>query len=318
MKHAIVLGLLLAHSAFGYQAVSKSFTSDYGDVTVSASNVLKTVVWMRDQPLPLSPQAALAAVEKQLPRKNDDWWRTESVALTSFDYDKWFYVVSYSHVMHIASRERSYVAVVLMDGTVMPPKPQETNLQNSVASWLEYDQSTPSSRRRPCQPDYGKWLSITNGMTKNAVRAVLGNPIPYGGGDLASALICNPWRYGWVADGYEFTVYFSDDKVMGKGDPFDGRFSTNGVPTTPSLIYPHTNAVFTHFPRVVDFRWHPSSGQYPIEYQVDAPESGSIFTFEPHGTVWMAGMGSHRWRVRAINRLGVSPWTDWRVLEFTK
>ncbi len=317
MKHALLLVLLLASIALGSETISTSFTSDYGDVTVLASNVLATVEWKKDQPLPLSPQNAIKAVEKQLPRQGDDWWRIESVDLTSFDYGRWFYVVRYSHVLDIFSRDRSYVAVVLMNGTIMPPKPQDTNLQNSVAPWLRYEQATDGHRQRPYQPDYRKWRSITNGMTKDAVRAALGYPIPYGGGGLDSARSCNPWRFGWVADGYEFTVAFSDDKVMHKADPFNGNFSTNGVPTTPELIYPHTNTLFTHYPRVVDFRWSPSSGEYPIEYQLDAG-SGSIFTFEPHGTALMSGMGQHRWRLRAINRLGVSPWTEWRVLEFTE
>ncbi|MDD3679767.1 MAG: hypothetical protein PHX72_02855, partial [Candidatus Shapirobacteria bacterium] len=82
----------------------------------------------------------------------------------------------------------------------------------------------------------------------------------------------------------------------GKEDPFQGRFSTNGIPTTPVLIYPHTNTVFTHYPRVVDFRWYPASGEYPVEYQLEAG-SVSVFTFEPHGAAWMPGMGTHRWRV---------------------
>ena len=317
MRYALLLGLLMASNAFGFETISKSFTSDYGDVIVWASNVLATAEWKKDQPLPLSPQSAMAAVQKQLPRQDDDWWRIEAVALTSFDYGRWFYVVRYSHVMDIFSRDRSYVAVVLMDGTVIPPKPPDATLQNSVASWLHYERSSQDDGQRPYQPDYGKWRSITNGMTKDEVRAVLGDPVPFGGNDRDTALICNPWRYGWVAHGYDFDVWFRDDRVMGTEDPFDGNFSTNGVPTTPVLIYPHTNMVFTHYPRVVDFRWYPSSGEYPIEYQLDAG-SGSVFTFEPRGTSWMSGMGTHRWRVRAINRLGVSPWTEWRELEFTK
>ena len=322
MRYMVLIVALLASRTFAFETICKSYPSDYGDVTVWASNVLKTTEWKQDQPLPLSPQDALARVEKQLPREGDDWWHAESVALTSFDYDRWFYVVTFTHVLSIVpGRNRSYSAAVLMDGSVLLPRPKDATPESSVAPWMRYANASHAgnnqSDRRPVQPDYAKWLSITNGMTKAQVMGILGHPIPRDGTDLELARIANPWNYGYVAEGYEFDVWFQNDRVMDTEDPFGRRFSTNGIPTAPLLIYPHTNAVFTHYPRAVDFRWFPSSGEYPVEYQLDAG-SGSVFTFEPHGTAWMAGMGRHRWRVRAINRLGVSPWTEWREFEFTK
>lgn len=322
MRYVILMFAVLSSPALAFETLCKSYTSDYGDITVWASNVLKTAEWKRDQPVPLSPQDALSRIEKELPREGGDSWYAESAALTSFDDDRWYYVVTFTHVLSIVTgRRRSYTAVVLFDGTVLLPKPEAATLENSVAAWMRYANARQTDgkarEQRPIQPDLGKWLTVTNGMSKDHVRCVLGDPIPFDGADLELARIANPWFYGWVAQGYKFAVWFRDDRVDGKEDPFHGRFSTNGVPTTPVLIYPHAATVFTHFPRAVDFRWHPVSGEYPVEYQLDAG-AGSTFTFEPCGTAWMPGMGAHRWRVRAINRLGVSPWSEWRKFDFTQ
>ena len=51
-------------------------------------------------------------------------------------------------------------------------------------------------------------------------------------------------------------------------DPWQGKFSPDGRPTIPELVEPAAGRTLAHFPRFLDFRWHPSSGVYPVAYEV--------------------------------------------------
>ena len=108
------------------------------------------------------------------------------------------------------------------------------------------------------QPDYAKWQSVQIGMSLDEVTEILGQPRK----DEYLAANQPYLSYGYIQlpfvphpRTYRFLVGFDDHgHVFTKQDPFNGRFSVDGLPTTPELIVPADMQVFSHFPRVVDIR----------------------------------------------------------------
>ncbi len=134
------------------------------------------------------------------------------------------------------------------------------------------------------QPNYAKWNSVKVGMSRDEVVERLGPPLDdeyHGGKVSASDPYCS---YGYLQmpmlphpRTYEFVIGFDlDDKVFMKIDPFNERFSTDGLPTAPEIIIPTERIVFSHYPRILDCRWFPSSGVYPITYTVECGFSESF------------------------------------------
>lgn len=147
------------------------------------------------------------------------------------------------------------------------------------------------------------------------------------------------WTYGKISydslrarQVYLFNVYFINGKVDEVWDPFSGEFSVDGVPTTPRLIYPAKDESFSHYPRVMDFRWQPSSGKYPMQYEIEVEWGQNMVivgseekqervdwyleertrTEVPHWHLSWVGANEGRWRVKAINHLGESEWSEYR------
>lgn len=195
-------------------------------------------------------------------------------------------------------------------------------------------------------PDYRKWGEVRAGMTEAEVVRVLGSPIvvdfvpdDYGWDPACVKTIA----YGHIRFGgalvpgeYRYYIDFQMDKVIRKVDPFGGRLSPDGRPTTPVMISPPPATEFEHYPRYLDLRWHPSSGAYPITYTVQiasgrraderlgAPserqwcDAYELLVDYPYAAVKLANRGRGRWRVRAANRLGTSEWSAWSPFEFSR
>src|SRR5437016_1236762 len=140
-----------------------------------------------------------------------------------------------------------------------------------------------SSSRRVVQPDYKQWERIKPGMTEVEVEKILGRPLERDDPNDGTVYFaqygiieCDPARFPTP---YTFSVeYYSKDRcVCEKHDPFDGRFSPDGRPTVPILINPVDGQEFDHYPRNLDFRWSPSSGVYPVTYEIQfnwTPDEG--------------------------------------------
>ena len=129
------------------------------------------------------------------------------------------------------------------------------------------------------QPDLVKWRQLKVGMTEAAVTALLGQPYqkdPRPAPDTDPKMIhVYVWRYGEISfksfttqGSFEFVVKFHEGLVEEISDPWNGKFSTDGIPTVPELMLPKAGQTLDHYPRFMDFRWQPSSGVYPIEYEV--------------------------------------------------
>jgi len=198
----------------------------------------------------------------------------------------------------------------------------------------------PHSTLKPefVQPDYRRWAAVNVGMTRDEVVAILGPPHAdrfrggkpgrkdpyYSYGYLQMPMIPHPRTYS-------FLVGFDDaGLVFTKLDPFCGRFSLDGAPTVPLLITPIDQSIFDHYPRIIDIRWYPVSGQYPVSYAI------AIGNSDPNGASWHAdeviesklafpffmmsfvGAQPGRIRVKATNDIGESEWSDYRYFKFTR
>jgi hypothetical protein len=127
--------------------------------------------------------------------------------------------------------------------------------------------------------------------------------------------------------GFPFAIYITDGKVSRKEDPFGGiTISYDGKPTLPKIVFPQNNTKFSHFPRSVGFQWYPSSGDYPMTYEIEVDilhPDGSYYTTKglvdiPYFAYMHGGMNDGRWRVRAINQRGKSEWTKYFTFSFNK
>lgn len=199
------------------------------------------------------------------------------------------------------------------------------------------------------QPDYDKWRQLEIDMTRDDVRALLGEPLerydkspnfPDPGSEAAKH-----WGYYWnyghldfanaaVPERFEFNVGLNlgSQKVYHIADPFGGRLSRDGSPTVPQFVTPHEMSKWDHYPRLLDFRWMPSSGVYPMTYEVEwsvgqrSPEPNQWTYFArpiektevPYHVISFAGANRGRFRVRAVNRRGVGEWSEYRHFEFTR
>lgn len=185
------------------------------------------------------------------------------------------------------------------------------------------------------QPDYQKWQAVQVGMTREEVVALLGPPREdnYRGPTRPDS---PQWQYGYLQlpmlphpRTYVFDVCFDDDRVWHKSDPFHGRFSSDGRPTVPEIMTPHDRTVFSHYPRIIDMRWYPSSGVYPMTYAVEighgSPRDEDRYYDQlrdsdlpaPFLTTSFVGAQPGRFRVQAKNELGESDWSEYRYFEFT-
>jgi hypothetical protein len=182
------------------------------------------------------------------------------------------------------------------------------------------------------QPDYATWQAIQVGMRFKEVVDLLGPPVPnsrvtgpgvYCYGYLQFPVVPGSW---W----YVFLVYCHEDRVVNKTDPFGGEFSRDGRPCKPRIISPSAGAVFDYNllqQHLVDMRWHPVSGQYPMTYELEigtTNNSDEPFTFVLYpkalplpyfvGAHWQCCPGC--FRVRGVNRIGVGEWSDYRFFSF--
>jgi hypothetical protein len=184
--------------------------------------------------------------------------------------------------------------------------------------------ATNGKRRSPAkdvsQPSYEAWKKISKGISETEVFSILGPPQEK---DMRHLIGGYTWHYGTVVpksqvmpEPYEFLVWFLMGRVSGTEDPFDGHFSADSLPTTPILIHPQDGEVFAHYPRFVDLRWYPSSGQYPMRYEIEIDNAlAEKATTEPYVSARVSGVTTVRWRVRAVNTKGTSDWSELRTFE---
>ena len=189
------------------------------------------------------------------------------------------------------------------------------------------------------QPEYAAWQKVELGMSLNEVTILLGEALDHEQIAEASLVaIYGSLSYSSPAfpEPFRFAVHFANGKVVLKEDPFGSNLSRNGMPTTPNLVLPRDETVCSHYPRFLDLRWQPSSGVYPLTYEVEIGhmyfkagksnsgietravwESEIIDSAMPMITISFVGASPGRWRVRGRNCKGSSAWSDYRGFSFT-
>jgi hypothetical protein len=185
---------------------------------------------------------------------------------------------------------------------------------------------------RAVQPDYQQWQAVQIGMTRAQVVGLLGRPRC----EQFSFPTETYSTYGYLQlpflpfpRAYSFVLGFDEeDRVFTKSDPFGGVFSPDGRPSKPKIFTPPDRAAFSHYPRLVDMRWYPASGRYPMRYELElgvgreweGPYCDHVIESElvaPYHVVSFVADGPGRFRVRGKNALGVGEWSEHRYFDFT-
>lgn len=189
------------------------------------------------------------------------------------------------------------------------------------------------------QPDYRKWEAVRIGMSRAEVAALIGAPLT--GREQRPICSRDPDYpvYGFVSYPAlpvlpgKWTMAFrlgfdAAGRVWWKVDPFGGGpLSRTGKPSKPRWITPQSGGRFAHFPRLLDARWFPSSGAYPLTYELEVGLGQSESTEyrgyvdperygQPYALLAFPGAQPGRLRVRGRNARGSGPWSDYREFTF--
>ncbi len=200
---------------------------------------------------------------------------------------------------------------------------------------MRYTYPHYKSKHECIVPDLSKWQQLREGMTFDEVTALIGPPIrdPLTGSnpdDVDDAHLC----YGWIdvpgvphPRTYAFSVGFEDRRLCSKESPFGDDYSADGVPAAPRIIAPVDDPKYDHYPRIIDVRWRPAAGQYPMRFEVqlgiaDSEDEHYIHRTEDndlsglHYCMDFPGAQPGRVRVRGSNSLGTGPWSEFWYFEF--
>ena len=183
--------------------------------------------------------------------------------------------------------------------------------------------------------DPAKWAQLHAGMAGSDVERILGKP------DRREQPASNrtTLTYGEIApkgqifpDGLAYVVWLDEKNNVDSIDaPFGDAAPRAGIPSKPKIFLPLARSVFTHYPRLVDVRWYPVTGTYPIAYEVAyevgyAPPGAKLTwhldktlkTDIPYLSLSHGGGQPGRVKIRAKNSAGSGPWSDYAVFSFTR
>jgi hypothetical protein len=264
------------------------------------------------------------------------------------------------------------VALSGRDSAAQAPAREIVSLRTDLSAELSADEMKSLQLKTCIQPSYDAWEAVKKGMTLDEVRKLLGEPLEMtrpateAGALLRDAqgqqtdaqvaaeakaikaaaeegvLYAGRMIYGRIEfdspvmpHSYNFEIIYVNDRVFEKWTRFRGSLSESDKPSTPVLVSPHFNAHIASTQDIVDLRWAPSSGAYPIQYDVevqsylgddppswrDLQDNANYETVDdfrdlqiPHAAISSPG-GITRWRVRAKNKHGESDWSEWRQLQ---
>ncbi len=193
-------------------------------------------------------------------------------------------------------------------------------------------------------PSSKLWFSIKKGMTEKEVLDILGKPIS---GDNFEVIkkeypkhhdnFLYSWSYGELnAMGNtgpkisNFSVRFTQGKVEYIDDHFGVKALDPSVKiSVPVPLWPESEVIYSHYPRIIDLRWWASVGEGSITYeiQVDHKYMGKWSTTRStvykniqsvSTTLSFTGKQPGRWRIRATNGKDKSKWSKYQMFVFTK
>lgn len=202
---------------------------------------------------------------------------------------------------------------------------------------MRYSFPDYQSKRKYVQPDSRNWKLIKAGMTYSEVVGILGEPMDDPFRPKFKEVANAYFSFGWLdlpfvprPRTYSFLVQFNaQGKVCYIQDPFAGAFSEDGIPSKPIILIPQEGQIFSHFPRIVDVRWHPPAGDYPMKFELQIGHGSPAGEFRDEvarayddlESVYFCdsfvGACPGRVRVRAKNHKGTGEWSDFRTFRFT-
>ena len=106
---------------------AQSYPSDYGVFTLTVMDIVSAPKWDGHSTPPVTVEAAIDAVTKQLP-PIDDKWTLNYISLVNFDGKGWHYLVVFENRTFLTKDQlhyvvtKYYIAAVLMDGSVLAPE----------------------------------------------------------------------------------------------------------------------------------------------------------------------------------------------------
>ena len=194
----------------------------------------------------------------------------------------------------------------------------------------------PDGKAMFSQKDYEKWLSLEEGADEEDVIKLLGQPSAKSDGYDRTGEVDYLWHYSPLMpksiafpEPITFSIWFHRGKIRSVQNPFNGQVSKDGTPTKPELLWPVDPPVYKHYPRLMDLRWYPVAGNYPVKYEIqlaalvgeDPAEVNWHVDREmksdiPYVAAQFVGAQPGRWRVRAINDKGTSEWSDYAEFLF--
>jgi len=207
---------------------------------------------------------------------------------------------------------------------------KETKITKGGGAVAKSSQLLPRSKPRLVRtkhlihPNYAAWRQLRLQMSKQEVRELLGPP---------RVECVHHWEYGFLRFPsqlfripYCFLLYFDPDRLVIVEHPFGSTTPREGKPSVPVIYYPQPESFYSHYPRYFDIRWSPSAGTYPISYELhfqhefDQRFLGSYIVKDvayPHFVGTHPGAQRGRVRVRAVNSLGKSRWSEFSTFAFT-
>jgi hypothetical protein len=206
-----------------------------------------------------------------------------------------------------------------------------------------YDRGRNECKLPRSFPSIASWMKILPGMSENDVLTILGSPFDRESSktDLEPGhIFLYRWNYGELPidapnlqHQFRFDLYLFDGRVVEKHQPFDLADMTvldDPKPSVPVIIYPEDGRIFKHHPRVIDCRWQPSVGDYPLSYIIEISKHQQSFVEEngllrkdiiyrqinrtsvelPYYSTALPGKSGYSWRIKAVNHHGESEWTS--------
>jgi hypothetical protein len=190
-------------------------------------------------------------------------------------------------------------------------------------------------------PDAHLWAKLIPGMSESEVLKILGEPLekelPQEDQNENHRRLYR-WSYGRlpindprIPGDYQYALFFHRSRLDFKDQPFDANDVTvfhSPKPSIPWIIYPNNSMQFRHYPRIIDCRWQPSIGEYPMAYQIEIAgireyDDGNEYNLYvearvdlPYFCAMMPGKQNYQWRVKAVNEYGESEWTLYTKFNF--
>ena len=106
---------------------NRTYESDYGNLTVSVTDIASTPKWDEKGNPPISISTAIELATKQLPQLKAGTWSLQHISLNDYDGKGWHYLVAFTTREIFSKNDDDFVIIkefmcaVLLDGRVIVP-----------------------------------------------------------------------------------------------------------------------------------------------------------------------------------------------------